>query len=74
VRPDLRYGLNICRQGLAFHDRNLIDLTDEELQEYATRRFIRDAYIHDPKRVAADILLYRNDYPAWWEKWRSHGR
>ena len=74
IRPDLGYSLNFCRQGLAYHDHNLSDLTDAELQEYATRRFIRDAYVHDPKRVAADILLYRNDYVAWWEKWRSQGR
>jgi hypothetical protein len=74
ARPKIGYCLRICRQGLAHHDGNLIDLTDAELQEYATLRFIRDAYVHDPKGVAADLRKYRNSYSSWWEEWRSQGR
>ena len=73
-RPDLTYGLTVCPKSLIHYDALLATMSHAELQEYATRRLLRDYYLSDPKQLARDLHFYQEHYAAWWEHWRNQRR
>ena len=72
AKPDIAWKLSLCRKAIAFHQATLVNLTEEELAEYAVCRLVRDHYITAPKRLAADVSDYCQKYEQWWERWRDN--